>query len=265
MYRNLHYLGVSPWDVAPPYHLSSKLAESWPVEGLRLLFFASRMQRAYALSYWLNYSARHPLEWVTPSEDAWAIDLTQLQTAFNSVKRTPPGSPPATWPKWFAGPIVLVPEWENVEKGQGHNRFNFMLTEWQVTKSKLPPIPGSGTTIIHGDQIHMSDIHGNIGHVGSHSSSTVSITEHNSGPRPKDLSGLAEELAQLRLELRRRAETVEHDRAIVAVGEAEDAARKGDGGKVLGLLKKTGTWALKSATEIGTTIAAKAIEAAIGV
>jgi hypothetical protein len=111
----------------------------------------------------------------------------------------------------------------------------------------------------------MSDIHGNSGHVGSRSSSTVSITEHNMGLQSMDLSGLAEELAHLRVELRRRAETVEHDRAIVAVGEAEDAARNGDGGKALGLLKTTGNWVLKTATEIGTTIAEKAIETAIGV
>jgi hypothetical protein len=172
MFRNLHYLGVSTYE-RTPYLLLPKLAESWPVKGLRLLFFSSRMQRVYALSYWLKYSAQHPLDWVTPSEDAWAIDLAQLRIAFDSAERIPRGGAPATWPTWFTGGIALVPEWETVEQGKGHNRFNFVLTEWQVTKSKLPPIAGSGTTIIHGDQIHISDIQGSVGHVGSPASAPM--------------------------------------------------------------------------------------------
>jgi hypothetical protein len=264
MFRNLHRLGVSTWH-RTPFLLSPKLAEGWPVEGLWLLFFSKRMERVYALSYWLKYLAQHRLEWLTPSEDAWTLDLNRLRVAFDSAERTPRGGPPAFWPDWFTGTISLRPEWEPVGQGDGHNRFSFALTEWQVTKSKHPPIPGSATTIIHGDQIHLSDIRGSVGHVGSHSSSKVSISQHDSGLDAEELSGLAEELARLRLELRRRAETVEHDRAIVAVGEAEDAAREGDTGRVLGLLKSAGAWALKTATEIGTPIAQKAIGAAIGV
>jgi hypothetical protein len=150
MFRNLHYLGVSTWD-RPPDLLHPKVAESWPVEGLRLLFFANRMDRFYALSYWLKHLAQHPLEWVTPSKDAWKIDLLRLRAAFDSAERIPSGGSPATWPAWFSGTVTLVPSWETVEQGRGAHRFLFVLTEWQVTKSKFPPIAGSATTIIRGD------------------------------------------------------------------------------------------------------------------
>ena len=262
MFANLHYMGVST-DGAP-YSFMTEPAKSWPVEGLQLYFFSYRMPRLYALSHWLNYLAQHPLAWLVPSEDAWEIDLEKLRINFDNNEKVPRSITSGRWPAWFIGRIILVPEWEHVDEGHGHHRFSFILTEWQVTKSKLPPIAGAGATIIHGDQIHMRDVHGNVGNIGSHSAPVISIVKHNSNPQAEDLKGLAEELARLRLELKRCAETVDHDRAIVAVGEAEEAARKNDTSIVTEKLKVAGAWALDIASKIGVNVAAEALKKTIG-
>lgn len=79
-----------------------------------------------------------------------------------------------------------------------------------------------------------------------------------------DLFALAAELASLRNSMRQQATEIEHDQAIACIGAAESAARKQDGAGALGHLKSAGKWAFDVATKIGTTIAAKAIQTAIG-
>jgi hypothetical protein len=64
--------------------------------------------------------------------------------------------------------------------------------------------------------------------------------------------------------MRKEAVDVEHDQAIASVGAAESAAKKQDGSGALQHLKAAGKWALDIATKIGTTVAAKAIQTAIG-
>lgn len=79
-----------------------------------------------------------------------------------------------------------------------------------------------------------------------------------------NLTEIADDLSRLRVFLKERAKTVEEDRAVVAVGEAEDAARKGDQHTLFALLKKAGEWSLKVATDVGAPVAQKALEAALG-
>jgi hypothetical protein len=79
-----------------------------------------------------------------------------------------------------------------------------------------------------------------------------------------DLIKLAEELEQLRLELRKEATTPEHDASIGEIAAAELAAKDDKGPKALEHLKKAGKWTLVVAEKIGTTVAATALKTALG-
>jgi hypothetical protein len=75
----------------------------------------------------------------------------------------------------------------------------------------------------------------------------------------RSLTALAAELEQLRITLRQKAKTVEEDKAVASVGEAESEARNGNGPGVLQKLATAGTWVLGIAKEIGVKIATEAL------
>ena len=79
-----------------------------------------------------------------------------------------------------------------------------------------------------------------------------------------DLQVLAEELRKLRQILTPNAadETEQHDLQMLEI--AEMAAIDGDGEKAVSHLKQVSKWALGAATAIGTTVAAAALKAAVG-
>lgn len=79
-----------------------------------------------------------------------------------------------------------------------------------------------------------------------------------------DLPTLAEELSKLRIEAKGIAETLEQDVVIGELASAEVAASNGDGIKTMEHLRKAGKWALDLAAEVGATVAAAAITAALG-
>jgi hypothetical protein len=79
-----------------------------------------------------------------------------------------------------------------------------------------------------------------------------------------DLNSLAVELAQLRAALRQKAQSVDEDKAVLAVSEAESEAKSGNGPKVLEKLAAAGNWALTVAKDIGVKLAAEAILKSIG-
>lgn len=78
-----------------------------------------------------------------------------------------------------------------------------------------------------------------------------------------DLAALAAELAILRNSMRNQATEIEHDQAVASIGAAESSAKKQDGAGALEHLKSAGKWAFDVATNIGTNVAAKAIQTAI--
>jgi len=78
------------------------------------------------------------------------------------------------------------------------------------------------------------------------------------------LADLANDLAQLRGGMLTAATNEQQDRAVAEVANAEDSARKGDAEGVLSHLRSAGQWALKLATDIGASAAAKAIEKSMG-
>lgn len=79
-----------------------------------------------------------------------------------------------------------------------------------------------------------------------------------------DLPTLADQLAQLQKTLKVRASEPEEHVELGNVGLAEKEARKGNGAKALEYLSKVGKWALDTAIEIGTEVAAKVIKSAAG-
>ena len=80
-----------------------------------------------------------------------------------------------------------------------------------------------------------------------------------------DLAKLAVELSAVRTAMRKEATEPEHDVALGAIASAEQAAKQKDGPKVMEYLATAGKWAFDVATKIGTSVAAEAIKATLGV
>jgi len=79
-----------------------------------------------------------------------------------------------------------------------------------------------------------------------------------------DMSRLSEELARLVAELSQKADAPEQHADIEIVRAAMNAASQGDKKSVWSHLKRVGKWVLDNATQIGVTVAAAVIAAAIG-
>ncbi|MBV8852035.1 MAG: hypothetical protein JOY91_01480, partial [Sinobacteraceae bacterium] len=104
------------------------------------------------------------------------------------------------------------------------------------------------------------------GAVGPHA--TASHVTFNEGASElasqTDLKVLAVQLDQLRVELLKAARDASHYEAVAAVAKAEEATKKGETASVFSNLKDAGEWALDMASKIGASVAAKAIEGAMG-
>jgi hypothetical protein len=86
-----------------------------------------------------------------------------------------------------------------------------------------------------------------------------------------DTHVLADELGRLRQQLRTEGGAPEQDIAVAALAEAEIQANRGDGPAALERLsrlsglRESAKWVLGTATAIGTTVAAAALRAALGI
>ncbi|MBB2496994.1 hypothetical protein [Aquipseudomonas ullengensis] len=118
-------------------------------------------------------------------------------------------------------------------------------------------------------EISMGDkynVTGQVGAVGPNSRAERNIFNQvlQQAASTIDLPALALELAMLRNSMREQATEIEHDQAVVSIGAAESAAKQQNGVDALEHLKSAGKWAFDVATTIGATIAAAAIQTAIG-
>jgi len=82
--------------------------------------------------------------------------------------------------------------------------------------------------------------------------------------RDVDFARLADELDQLKQELKKTAQSPDQYRFLAEVAEAEAAARAQDGLKVVEHLRMAGQWAFDAAQEVGVDAAADLIKKAIG-
>ncbi|WP_431277866.1 hypothetical protein [Leifsonia poae] len=80
-----------------------------------------------------------------------------------------------------------------------------------------------------------------------------------------DLPTLAAELRVLRAEGRSRATgDASEDESLGALASAQRAAEDGDGPRAIGFLKSAGKWALDVGTQVGVSMAVKALTVALG-
>jgi hypothetical protein len=108
---------------------------------------------------------------------------------------------------------------------------------------------------------------GQAGAVGPYSSAhDISFSQvWNQVESTIDLPSLAQQLEQVRIEMRRIAESEpEQDLSVAEIAKAEISAKSGDGPSVMEHLRKAGRWALDVAVSVGAEVAAAAIRSAIG-
>jgi hypothetical protein len=117
--------------------------------------------------------------------------------------------------------------------------------------------------VVMGDRY---EVHGQVGAVGPNSH-VHDVTLQQTWIELSDqidLPTLASELSRLRIALRERATTIDDDKAVAEIAQAEIAAQHGDGPGALRNLKKAGRWALDIALSIGVDVATGAIKVALG-
>lgn len=127
----------------------------------------------------------------------------------------------------------------------------------------------AGTRNLFVQELHMGDQNINYGQAGAVGRNSTGVINNAEGQWEKlkpttDINALAAELAQLRSSLRQKAQTVEEDKSVVAISEAEVEAKAGNGPGTLQKLATAGIWALGVAKEIGVKVATEAIEKAAG-
>ena len=276
MLRNLHLLMARPSDRGP-VAVAAKKAEHLPVEGLRIYFPSGHVNRLDKIAYWLKRLTLDPLDWIRPSEEKWLINIEGAKAHFEQeIAKSYSYSSQASWPFWLVGSIALAPEFESGADFQ--SRLVFYITEIILAKARNPANSEpafSGLVVnqfiqggyhVSSDQFNISNVSGQIGAIGtgnSISGSTLALSLSQVAGQI-DAVALATELALLRTELKKQATEVEHEFSVANVAAAESAAKKGDTEGSLKYLKAAGTWALDTATKIGTQVAVKAIQGALG-
>lgn len=108
-------------------------------------------------------------------------------------------------------------------------------------------------TVIH-SQVNN---YGTVGSIGPNAHGTVNIQGHSTDLEHVDLQILAVQLEQLRSAFRSNAVSREDDRQIALIGDAAEAAEKGDRKGVNSFLTRFSKPVLEKAQEIGTDIVAK--------
>jgi len=127
----------------------------------------------------------------------------------------------------------------------------------------------SGLRNVFVQELNMGDQNINYGQAGSIGrESTGTLVNYASAwdqmKGQTDLQALADDLGKLRSALRQRAQTVDEDQSVAAVGEAESEAKSGRGPELLQKLAKAGKWALGVAQEIGVKVAVQALQKSMG-
>jgi len=113
-----------------------------------------------------------------------------------------------------------------------------------------------------GDRYEMSGQAGVVGpHAHGHDMNFSQLLQMTS---KIDLAKLADELSQLRKEMKSEPNTPERDASIGEIAAAEVAAKNERGPLALEHLKKAGNLALEIAEKISTTVAASAIKSSLG-
>lgn len=114
----------------------------------------------------------------------------------------------------------------------------------------------AGNTVVEGNQIIN---YGSVGAIGTHAHGVVNVTHQSMGIEYVDLQVLALQLDELRSVYRSSATSREDDRQTALLGDAAEAAEKGDRKGVASVLTRVSKTVLKKAQDIGTDVLAKTI------
>jgi hypothetical protein len=155
---------------------------------------------------------------------------------------------------------VVEEEYVDLENQEQVERYASLL----LTQVSGPGHYTEATRNVFVQELNMGDQNINYGQAGAMGKQSQGAIHNydrawNEIKTSTDLTALAAELEQLRITLRQKAKTVEEDKAIASVGEAESEARNGNGPGVLQKLATAGTWVLGIAKEIGVKIATEAL------
>jgi hypothetical protein len=108
--------------------------------------------------------------------------------------------------------------------------------------------------------------YGQAGAIGKNARSDQNNFVQAAPSEPIDLAELAKQLAQVRVEMKKKAnpDDAEQDAEIGAIAQAEKAAKSGDQSKTLEFLKGAGKWTLEVTKSIAAGLVKDAIEGKFG-
>lgn len=274
------YLGK---DEVPGYRLLSGQLRVWnPYRGLQPLIFSRSPEAAEQLSQCPIASAVGEIE----SQLRNARDNTTFQFHFSKeietdlMRRMRIPLPPSVQldAAQLQGILdsvrTVVLEWalKLEEDGILGDGMSFSSDEKQLASSNTYHIETfigqMSNSQIHTDsrlgEVTMGDIY-NVGQGGAigpnaHAHDITFNQIWNQLQGSIELPKLGEELARLRQAMKKEAVEPEQDIAISEIAKAEQAAKSGNGPKVLEHLKSAGKWALDVATKIGTSLTVEVIK-----
>jgi hypothetical protein len=170
----------------------------------------------------------------------------------------------ALWPTITDEIAITEEEYVDLENQDQVTRYAELL--FQVSRSGQYT-EGLRNLIV--EELHMGDKNINYGQAGSMGrESTGTLVNYGAAweqlKATTDMNSLTNELTLLRAALRKRAQTIEEDKAVVAVADAEVEAQAGNGPGVLQKLATVGKWGLSIAKEIGVKVAAETIQKSLG-
>lgn len=122
----------------------------------------------------------------------------------------------------------------------------------------------SGGQVVHGDHIVN---YGNVGAIGKGATGSLTIFDQSwqQLQTEVDLQALATQLSTLRTEFRKTAASRDDDAQLGVLAEAEGEAVKGNGARVLEILRGVGKNVLETGKQIGVELAVKLVLAAHGI
>jgi DNA-binding PadR family transcriptional regulator len=129
----------------------------------------------------------------------------------------------------------------------------------RLGRAQLEDQPASGETA-SGTIIHSQvNNYGPVGAIGTNAHGTVNVHNHSTELEHVDLHILAVQLEELRTAFRSSAVSREDDKQIALIGDAAEAAEKGDRKNAHSFLTRFTKPVLEKAQEIGTDVVAKTL------
>lgn len=122
--------------------------------------------------------------------------------------------------------------------------------------------PTTHTEVIHVNTNNISVSGGQIGNIGDNALNSGSTLNQQNviATQSLDLVALSGELEILKAHLQAEARETAQYQSLASIASAQDSASANDESKTIKHLKSAGKWALDTATKIGASVAAKAIE-----